>query len=117
MKCKRNFQKIQGPDPKTEQLKASKVQVKSRPETLEAPPKRVLQGCKGRQGWIRDLSSPTPSQGLGGMKLGSREATFAVRKECMKKSSSCSFGQITSSVTSSLVKGLRKWSLRVALPS
>ena len=25
--------------------------------------------------------------------------TFAVRKECMKKSSSCSFGQMTSSVT------------------
>jgi len=29
MKYKRNFQKIKDPDPTTEQLKASKVQVKS----------------------------------------------------------------------------------------
>ena len=31
------------------------------------------------------------------MKAGSSEATLAVRKECMKKSNSCSFGQITCS--------------------
>ena len=28
--------------------------------------------------------------------VGSTEATLAVKKECIKKSSSCSFGQITS---------------------
>ena len=148
MQCQNEF-----PKRSKEQTKASKVQVKLELQT---------------------------SQGLGGMKVGSREATWdlnslpgisatmmtvtmmvmvmktkttlAVRKECMKKSSSCSLGQITSSVTcaqcfqyilcdtfpgmegdhrffktatnsreklltSSFVKGLRKCSRRVALPS
>ena len=95
MQCQNEF-----PKRSKEQTKASKVQVKLELQT---------------------------SQGLGGMKVGSREATWdlnslpgisatmmtvtmmvmvmktkttlAVRKECMKKSSSCSLGQITSSVT------------------
>ena len=95
MQCQKEF-----PKRSKEQTKASKVQVKLEFQT---------------------------SQGLGGMKVGSREATWdlnrlrgisatmmtvtmmvmmmktkttlAVRKECMKKSSSCSLGQITSSVT------------------
>ena len=48
---------------------------------------------------------------------GSREATFAVRKECMKKRSSCSLGQMTSSVAESCCRGREKWSFRVAFPS
>ena len=45
------------------------------------------------------LLTLAPSYGLLVRNDGSREATLAVRKECMKKSSSCSLGQITSSVT------------------
>ena len=48
---------------------------------------------------------------------GSREATLAVRKECMKKSSSCSLGQITSSVTESWCSGREKCNFNVAFPS
>ena len=48
---------------------------------------------------------------------GSREATFAVRNECMKKRSSWSLGQMTSSVAESCSSGREKCNFKVAFPS
>lgn len=52
-----------------------------------------------------------------GRNEGSKEATLAVKNECIKKRSSCNFGQITSSVTVSCISGREKCSFNVAFPS
>lgn len=63
------------------------------------------------------ISNCTEYYVLLGRNEGSNEATLAVKNECIKKRSSCNFGQITSSVTVSCISGREKCSFNVAFPS
>ena len=96
MQCQNEF-----PKRSKEQTKASKVQVKSELRDFSRPwwHEGGVQGGHLRfESFARNISDDDDGITMLATVMKTK-TTLAVRKECMKKSSSCSLGQITSSVT------------------